>query len=74
MTMMKAKKQKAQEKCVILRELKFEDHKNCLQVSQLENKITVKEIMFCKRNYKITLSSNDDKRIQSIDSAETYAY
>ena len=30
--------------------------------------------MFCKRNYKITLSSNDDKRIQSIDSAETYAY
>ena len=30
--------------------------------------------MFYERNYKITLSSNDDKRIQSIDSAETYAY
>ena len=27
-----------------------------------------------KKNYKIVLSSNDDNRLQSIDSIETYAY
>ena len=27
-----------------------------------------------KKNYKIVFSSNDDNRLQSIDSIETYAY
>ena len=30
--------------------------------------------IFTKKINKIALSSNDDKRIQSIDSIETYAY
>ena len=34
----KVKKQKAQE-CVIKRKLKFENYKNCLEATQLENKI-----------------------------------
>ena len=33
------KKTKDTKKCVIKRELKFEDYKNCLEVTQLENKI-----------------------------------
>ena len=31
-------------------------------------------IFLLKKNNKIALSSNDDKRIQSIDLIETYAY
>ena len=30
--------------------------------------------VFIEKNNKITFSSNDDKRIQSIDSKETYAF
>ena len=33
------KKTKDTKKCVIKRELKFDDYKNCLEVTQLENKI-----------------------------------
>ena len=33
------KKAKDTKKCVIERKLKFEDHKNCLEATQLENKI-----------------------------------
>ena len=36
---MKIKKQKAQKKCVIKRNLKFENYKNCLEATQLENKV-----------------------------------
>ena len=35
----KAKKQK--KKCVIKRRLKFENYKNCLEATQLENKINI---------------------------------
>ena len=89
----------------------FENYKNCLEATQLENKISYLEkkqnkinIDSFKKNHKkfmrnnksilktqqrfeserhnvfteeinkITLSSNDDKRIQSVDSIETYAY
>ena len=38
MTVVKIKKQKAQ-KTVIKRKLKFENYKNCLEATQLENKI-----------------------------------
>ena len=34
----KIKNQKAQKKCVIKRKLKFENCKNCLEATQLDNK------------------------------------
>ena len=98
------KKAKRTKKCIIKRKLKFENHKNSLEATQLENKInykeknkinidTLKEIrsnksvlqtqqrfkserhnVFTEEINKIALSSNDDKRMQSIDSIETYAY
>ena len=37
--MMKIKKQKTQKKCVIKRQLKFQDYKNCLEAPQIQNKI-----------------------------------
>ena len=37
------KKTKDAKKCVIKRKLKFEDYKNCLEVTQLENKINYLE-------------------------------
>ena len=39
----KIKKQKAQIKCVIKIKLKFKNYKNCLEVTQLENKINYLE-------------------------------
>ena len=36
---MKMKKQKAKEKCVSKRKLKFENYKICLEATELENKI-----------------------------------
>ena len=37
--MAKIKKAKGTKECVIKRKLKFEDYKNCLEATQLENKI-----------------------------------
>ena len=87
------------------KKLKFENYKNCLEATQLENKInyleknkiainSIKEFrknnksilkiqqrfksekhnVFTEEMNKIALSSNDNKRMQSIDSTETYAY
>ena len=87
------------------RKFKFENYENCLEATQLENKInyseknktdidTIKEfiksyksILKIQRRFKserdnvltkeinkIALSSIGDKRMQSIDSIETYAY
>ena len=101
------KKAKGTKKCVIKRELIFQDYKNCLRASQIKNIINSlekKEIdldclkedekeliknrrilktkqrfkaerhnVFTEEINKIALSSNDDKRIQSINSIETYA-
>ena len=93
-------------KCVIKRQLKFKDYKNCLKAAQIERKInylrrkkidvdSIKQDQkeFVKNNKpilksqqifkserynvlieeinKIALSSNDDKRMQSIDLIET---
>ena len=33
------KKEKGRKKCVIKRNLKFENYKNCLEATQLENKV-----------------------------------
>ena len=91
------------------RKLKCENYNNCLEATQIENKInyleknkididSIKEShkefiknnklilkiqqrfeserhnVFIEEINKIALSSNDDKRMQSIDSIETYAY
>ena len=105
MTVVKIKKAKGANKCVIKRKLKFENYKNCSEVTQLENKInhlgknkididSIKEFIknnksllkiqqrlkserhtvFTEKINKIALGSNDDKRIQSIDSIKTCAY
>ena len=105
---MKIKKQKTQ-KNISKKKLKFENYKNCLEPTQLENKINYLEInntnidsikkyhkqfirnnkslsktqqrfkskrynVFTEEINKIALSSNDSKRMQLIDSIETYAY
>ena len=107
------KKAKDRNKCIVKRKFKFENYKNCLEASQLKNKINhleknkiinIDSFFCCKRKHKefgrknnsilkpqqisksarhnvfteeinkIDLSSNDDERMQSIDSIETYAY
>ena len=98
-------KAKSTKKCVIKIKLKFGNYKNCLEATQLVNKInyleknkidmdSIKEFIknnksilkiqqrfkkerhnvFTEEINKIALSSNDNKRIQSIDLTETYAY
>ena len=54
-------------KCHMKRKLKFEDYKNYLEPAFADN-------VFTEEINKIYLSSNDDKRIQSVDSIETYVY
>ena len=73
------KKAKDTKKCVIKRKLKFENHENCLQATQLDNKINyLKKVnltqIVLKKHYKELISLNVDKRMQSIDSIETFAY
>ena len=98
------KKAKGTKKCVIKRELKFEDYKNCLNAAKIGEKLKDLELkkfdvhklkefvknktilkteqrfkseshnVFTKVINKICISTNDDKRIQSIDSTETYVY
>ena len=62
MTVMKIKKQKTQ-KSVIKRKLKFENYKNCLEATQLENKINHLEknkidIDRIKENHKQFIKNN----------------
>ena len=106
---MNLKKQKSTKKCVIKKELQFENNESCLKVNQLDNKInhleknkidtdSIKKNRkeFIKNNKsiskiqqrfktemynffnaeidKVGLSSNDDKRVQSNNFIETYAY
>ena len=85
------KKVKGTKMCVIKRKFKFENYKNCLEATQLENKINHLEkdktnIDRIRKNHKEfvrsnkliskthALSSNDDDRMESFDSIETYAY
>ena len=39
MTIVKIKKSKGTKKCIIKRKLKFENYKNCVEATQLANKI-----------------------------------
>ena len=72
-------KAKGTKKCVIKRRLKFSDYKDCL----LNNEIILKSQQRFKREKhdvyteevnKITLSSNDDKRLQTFDRITSYPY
>ena len=73
------KKVKGTKKCIIKRELMFENYKDSL----FNDKIIPKSLQRFKSDHyrvyteevnKIALSSNDDKRIQTVDKATTYPY
>ena len=73
------KKAKRTEKCVIKRELMFENHKDCL----FNGEVILKSQQRFKSDHhkvyteevnKIALSSDDDKRLQTFDGIETYPY
>ena len=74
-----AKKAKGTKKCVIKRELMFENYKDCL----FNGEVILKSQQRFKSDHhkvyteevnKIALSSNDDKRLQTFDRITTYPY
>ena len=73
------KKSKGTKKCVIKREIMFENYKDCL----LNDKVILKlqqrlksynHDVYTEEVNKIALSSNDDKRLQTFDRITTYPY
>ena len=81
MMVIQTKKQKEQRsvKCVIKRIPKFNDYKNCL----MNNKVILKSQQIFKSELhdgyteevnNITLSSNDDKTLQTYDKITSYPY
>ena len=73
------KKAKRTKKCVIKRELKFNDYKDCL----LNDKVVLKSQqrfkserrdVYTENINKIALSNNDDKRLITFDKITTYPY
>ena len=73
------KKAKGTKKCVIKRELMCKNYKDCLfnrevilksqrRFKSNHHKVCTEEV------YKIALSSDDDKRLHTFDSIETYPY
>ena len=73
------KKAKGTKKCVMKRGLMFEKYTDCL----FNDKIILKSQQRFKSDYhnvyteqinKIALSSNDDKRLQTLDKTTTYWY
>ena len=73
------KKAKGINKCVIKQKLMFENFKDCL----FNNKTVYRSheifksyyhVMYTEEVNKITLNSNDDKRLQSFDRITTYPY
>ena len=73
------KKAKGTEKCIIKRELMFKNYKHYF----FNNKIILKSQQKYKSDHhriyteqvnKIALSSNDDKKLQTIDKISTYPY
>ena len=73
------KKAKGTKKCVIKRKIKFNDYKDCL----LNNQIVLKSQqrlnnerhdVYTEEINKISLSSNDDKRLQTFDKITSYPY
>ena len=75
----KRKKAKGTKKCVIKREIMFQNYQDCL----LNNKTvytpqegfkSYNHDVYTEEINKIALSNNDDKRIQTFDGIETYPY
>ena len=73
------KKAKGTKKCVIKGRIKFNDYKDCL----LNNEIILKSQqlfkserhdIYTEETNKIALSSNDDKRLQTLDRITSYPY
>ena len=72
-------KSKGTKKCIIKRELRFKNYKDCL----LNDKVILKlqqrfksesHEVYIEEINKIALSSNDDKRLQTYDRIQTYPY
>ena len=73
------KKAKGTKKCVIKRQLMFENYKDCLFNDKIILKSQQRFKSDCHNVYteevnKIALSSNDDKRLQTFDRVTTYPY
>ena len=73
------KKLKEQKKCVIKREIMFENYKDSLFNDKIISKSQQKfksdhHKVYTEEINKIALSSNDDKRIQTFDKITTYPY
>ena len=73
------KKAKGTKKCVIKRNLTFEHYRkalfNNIQVLQSQQRFkSDRHNMHTEKINKIALSSNDDKRLQTIDGITTYPY
>ena len=73
------KKAKGTKKCIIKRELIFENYKDSL----FNDKVIIRSQqrfrsynhkVYTEEDNKIALSSNDDKRIQTFDKVTTYLY
>ena len=72
------KKAKGTKKCVLKKQLKFNDYKDCL----LNNEIILKSQqlkseahnVYTEEINKIALNSNDDKRLQAFDRITSYPY
>ena len=75
----KKKKTKETRKCIIKRRIMFEDYKdslfnnNAILRSQLRFKSDL-HIVYTEEVNKIALSSNDDKRLQTLNRVTTYPY
>ena len=73
------KSKRKKRKCIIKREIKFNNYKDCL----FKNKIILKSQqkfktkannVYTEKINKIPLVSNDDKRLQTFDKITTYPY
>ena len=73
------KKAKGTKKCVIKRRLMFKNYKDCQFINEVILKSQQRFKSDCHNAYtekinKISLSSNDDKRLQTFDKTATYPY
>ena len=71
------KKAKGTKKCVIKRRLMFKNYKDCQFINEVILKLQQRFKSDCHNAYtekinKISLSSNDDKRLQAFDKTATY--
>ena len=78
MIVLNIKKAKGTIKCVIKREIIFENYKDCLlnnkNVYRSQQRFTSYNHVYTEEVNKIALNSNDDKRLQRYDKITTYPY